>query len=192
MALGSGGVRRYKAARIEIHGFPEVKAALQELAEDHGPSVERALSKRALRAMLKPVTAEIKKLAPTRSRFRTTGKRKKKAAKVGTIRKAVGSRLQRNRFKGIHEAKAGLNVAKGGSKQFRQAHLYTMGTTNRTTRAGLNRGQMDENEFVIKARERSQGAAVNAGLQAIRTGLPVEVEKVRKRHAKRAAKGSSS
>src|SRR5690606_15591840 len=134
----------------------------------------------ALRAMLKPVTAEIKKSAPTRSKYRMTGKRKKKPARVASIRKAVGSRLARNKRKNIWEAKAGLNVSRKGGKQFRHAHLYTIGTTNRVTRANLNRGRMEPNEFVIEARERSQGAALQAGLDAIAAGLPIEVEKVRK------------
>lgn len=187
MSIGSPAARRYKAAQITITGVPEVSATLKELAKDHGSSVERALAKRALRAMLKPVTAAIKKDAPTVSLSRKTGKRKKKLARVPIIRKSVGSRFQRNKRKLIHEAKAGLNVSKTGARQFRQAHLYTMGTRSRRTRQGLNRGRMPGTNFVIKARERSQTAASQAGLYAIKKGLPLEVEKVRKRHEKRAA-----
>jgi len=186
MPQGSIGTRRYKGTRIEIQGVPEVKKIIEELGATHGKSVERNLAKQALRAMLKPVAAAIKRDAPKLSRSRLTGQRQKRLAKVGTIRKAVGSRLSRNKRRNIHEARAGLNVAKSRGKHFRQAHLYTLGSKRRTTRKGLNRGQMGGDDFVIKARERSQAAASQAGLYAVHKALPGEIEKVRKRHEKRA------
>lgn len=192
MPQGSLGTNRRKGTRIEIHGVPEVKKVIEELGSTHGKSVERNLAKRALRAMLKPVTAAIKRDAPKVSRSRTTGKRKKRLAKVGTIRKAVGSSFVRNKRRGTHEAKAGLNVGKSAGKQFRQAHLYTLGSKRRATRKGLNRGQMGGDDFVIQARERSQVAASQAGLWAVRKALPGEIEKVRKRHEKRAALAARS
>lgn len=186
MPQGSiGSQRRYKGAKISVEGVPEVKQVIEELGATHGKSVERNLAKRALRAMLKPVAAAIKRDAPKLSRSRMTGKRKKKLASVAIIRKSVGSRFARNKRKNVHEAKAGLNVTKSASKQFRQAHLYTIGSQRRATRKGLNRGRMGSDTFVIKARERSQTAASQAGLYAVQKGLPIEVEKVRKRHEKR-------
>lgn len=178
--------RRYKGAQIQVHGVPAVQAVLAEMATAHGKSVERALAKRALRAMLRPITAAIKRDAPTRSRYRKSGNRKQKAARVN-IRRHVGSVVQRNRRKNLHEAKSGLNVKRSGDKQFLQAHLYTLGSSRRATDAGLNRGRMGPDPFVLKARQRSQTAASQAGLYAVQTGLPIEVEKVRRRHEKRAA-----
>lgn len=189
-ASGNFSKLRGGGARITIHGHKEVQAVLEELASTHGTSVERALGKRALRAMLRPVAAAIKREAPTRSRYRTTGKRKKRAARIN-IKKFVGHRLSRNKRKGIYEAKAGLNVKKSGGKQFRQAHLYTIGTQRRSTRSGLNRGSMGSDNFVIRARQNSTAAATLAGLQAVQKGLPIEVEKVRKRHAAKAARSGN-
>jgi hypothetical protein len=54
--------------------------------------------------------------------------------------------------------------------------------------ARLYRGKVKENRFVERGRVSAQSAALSAGLQAVKDGLPKEVEKVRKRHAKRAAK----
>ena len=183
--------RRYQAARIEIIGFPQLKAVLNDIARDNGPSVERALAKRALRAMLKPVTAQIKQESPNTS---------------PAYRKSVAGRLVRNRRKGFYEAKAGLNVTKRGTRQFFAAHFNTIGTVNRwagstlardvgnqATRgigswARLFRGKVKENTFVITARNRSDSSAQRVGLATVKQYLPVEIEKVRKRHAAKGRK----
>lgn len=188
MALGSAAARRYKGSQIEIVGFDELKSTIKELGANHGKSVERALAKRALRAMLKPVTASIKRDAPTLSKTRMTGKgKRRRPARVPIIRKSIGSSFKRNKRRNVHEAKAGLNVAKKTNGQFKQAHLYTLGSRKRRTKAGLNRGRMERNDFVAKARERAQTAAQQAGLFAVKQALPIEVEKVRQRHARKAA-----
>lgn len=184
--------RRYQAARIEIVGVPQLRAVLNEIARDNGPSVERALAKRALRGMLKPVTAGIKQEAPNTS---------------PAYRKSVAGRLARNRRKGFYEAKAGLNVTKKGNAQFFAAHFNTIGTKNRWagsimakdagnqaargigSGARLFRGRVKENRFVMNATGRTESAAQRAGLDAVRSALPAEVEKVRKRHAAKAATG---
>jgi hypothetical protein len=183
--------RRYQAAKIEIIGVPQLRAALDEIGAQYGKSVERALAKRALRAMLKPVTARMKQDAPRTSR---------------TYAKSVAGRLVRNKRRGFFEAKAGLNVAKRGNRQFHQAHMVTIGTKNRWagsimakdagnqanrgigSGARLFRGKVRENRFVITAREGSQSGVLSAGLNAVKEALPKEIEKVRKRHAAKGRK----
>ncbi len=180
--------RRYQAAQIQISGVPELQAALKEIGSVHGASVERELAKRALRGMLKPVTKGIKQATPKTSK---------------SYERSVGGRLSRNKRKGFFEAKAGLNVAKRDARQFAQAHLVSIGTKNRwagSIRAGdigsvaargigsgarLYRGKVKENRFVERGRVSAQSAALSAGLQAVKDGLPKEVEKVRKRHARK-------
>ena len=183
-AAGDFSKLRGSQPRIEVTGQTELMKTLTELSEAHGKSVERSLAKRALKAGLKPLTTAIKREAPTTSRFRTTGKRKKKAARMTSVRKAVGSSAKKNKRRNVHEAKAGLNVgpAKG---RMPHAALFTIGTKRRSTRAGLNRGRMVENRFVDTGRKVAEGAVGQAMLFSVAKNLPAEVERVRKRHEKR-------
>ena len=178
---------RRKAAKIEISGAPELAKTLKELGEAHGKSIENRLARGALAAGLKPVKKSLKREAPKVSRYRQTGKRKKKAARMKTVEQSIGSRNKRDKKRNVHEAKAGVNVGKGKDKAFHQGHLFTMGSAARQTDGGANRGEMPANDFVKRATRIAGAASLNAMTYHIRSRLPGEVMKLRIKNARKAA-----
>jgi len=154
------------AAEITVTGDKEVAKVLRELGATHGKSVERRLARLALGAGLTPLAQRIRKGAPPRTR----------------IRKAIGKRNKRNRRKGIHEAKAGINV---GSKAGKAPHgaWFAAGTADRTTKKGQNRGRMLGDNFVVRATKEARPRVQQAMLYRIRQRLPSVIQQVAKKYA---------
>lgn len=193
MPAPAGLKYRRKAARIELSGAPELQNVLTELGAAHGKTAENRLARRALAAGGKPLTKSLKKEAPKFSRYRRSGKRKQKAARMRTVEKSIGFRNKRDKTRNVHEAKGGVNVAKGKGKAFAQGHLFTIGSRGRRTKSGANRGRMPANDFVRRATRIAGPAVLNAMKFSIVSGLPGEIEKVRRKHAaKLAAKGTGN
>jgi hypothetical protein len=183
---------RRKAAKIELAGAPEVQKILSELGEAHGKSSENRLARRALAAGGKPLKKAIKKEAPKVSRFRRTGKRKRKAARMRTVEQAVGFRNKRDRVRNVHEAKAGLNVAMGKDKAFAQGHIFTMGSARRRTKNGGNRGKMPADDFVKRGTKLAGPSVLQAMKFSVVKSLPGEIERVRRKHQKKLEAASAA
>lgn len=67
------------------------------------------------------------------------------------LKRAIGKRLKKNRQNGIHEAKAGINVAKKGNKRAPHGPIVALGTRMRKTRTGANRGRVRVNNWIQRA-----------------------------------------
>ena len=185
MPAPAGLKYRRKAAKIELVGAPEVQKILNELGEAHGKSSENRLARRALAAGGKPLKKGIKKEAPKVSRYRRTGKRKKKPARMKTVEQSVGFRNKRDKVRNVHEAKAGLNVAMGKDKAFAQGHIFTMGSGRRRTKNGGNRGKMPANDFVKRGTKLAGPAVLQAMTWSVVKSLPGEIERVRRKHQRK-------
>lgn len=149
----------------ELIGHDAVRAVVRELGETHGKSVERRLARIALSAGLTPLASQIRKRAP----------------KGSSLRKGIGRRNKRSRRKGIHEAKAGLNVGSRAGTA-RHGHLYTLGTKRRQTRAGANRGRMPADDFVSVATREAEPRVVSRMVAAIQRRLPGVVQQVARKY----------
>lgn len=178
---------RRKASRIELAGAPELQRILNELGTAYGKSVENRVARRALAAGGRVLKKAMKREAPKVSKTRVTGRRKKKAARMKSVEQSIGFRNKKDKVRNVHEAKCGVNVAMGKDKAFAQGHIFTMGSRRRRTKKGANRGVMPANGFVARAAQVAGGAVLNAMTYSVRTSLPVEIEKVRRKHQQKLA-----
>lgn len=170
MATSSSRIRkrpdtpfRKSPLRFDLSGVPQVAAVLKDLGRQYGDSVERRLGRAALGAGLRESAKIIREAAPKGSR----------------IKKSVGTRFARNRYKGIHEAKAGLNVGKK-SGTAPHAHFFVLGTSVRQTSDGANRGKVEAQKFVRNAIGQNAPRILVAMLKRIDERLPAEVDRARK------------
>lgn len=179
----AGPVRRRAAApMVNIVGHPEVMALLNELARDVDTGVAARLSRTALRSGLAVLVREQKRNAPKFSISRTVGKgKRKRAAKLKTPKKAIGSRMVKRRRTGLYEAKAGLNVGKAHGR-FPAAASYAMGSGERRTKKGARRGKAPANKFISRTTEQSRDVVEQFMFFRIKTRLPIEVERVAQKH----------
>ena len=170
MAKSSGRIRkrpdtpfRKNPIRFDLSGVPQVAAVLKELGKTYGDTVERRLGRAALGAGLRESAKVMREAAPKGSR----------------IKKSIGTRFAKNRFKGIHEAKAGLNVGKKNGTA-PHAHFFVLGTAPRQTEDGQNRGFVEANKFVRKAISENGPRILVAMLKRIDERLPFEIARARK------------
>ena len=154
---------RKNPIRFDLSGVPQVAAVLKELGRTHGDSVERRLGRAALGAGLRESAKVIREAAPKGSR----------------IKKSVGTRFAKNRYKGIHEAKAGLNVGKKNGTA-PHAHFFVLGTLPRETQDGQKRGYVQANKFVRTAINQDGPRILVAMLKRIDERLPFEIARARK------------
>ena len=78
------------------------------------------------------------------------------------LKKSIGSKVAKSKGgarKGIAEARAGVNVGKKQVKHAPHSHLVAIGTGQRTTKSGANRGVMPANDFVKRGFNKAQAAA---------------------------------
>lgn len=161
MPQGSLGKRNWKKSggiRFDLSGFEGVEAVLGELGKNVGPTVERKLSRAALGAGLTEAARLIRKAAPRKSR----------------LKKSVGTRFKKDTKRGQHTAKAGLNVGKKNGTA-PHAHFFTLGTAQRHTRRGLNRGRVVPNFFVKRAIEMGEPSIARKMIERIHARLPIEI-----------------
>jgi hypothetical protein len=174
--------RRAAAPMVNIVGHPEVMDLLKEIAQDVDTGVAAKLSRTALRSGLAVLVREQKRNAPTVSISRKVGKGKRqRAAKLKTPKRAIGSRMVRRRRAGIYVAKAGLNVGKAHGR-FPAAAAYAMGSGERRTKKGASRGKAPANKFISRTTEESRDVVEQFMFFRIKTRLPIEVERVAKKH----------
>lgn len=156
--------KRRPPMQFDLSGFPAIHKVLKELGKQHGNTVERRLARAALGAGLTEAARIIRREAPKRTR----------------IRKAVGQRFKKNRRRGIHEAKAGLNVGKKhGSAP--HAHFFVLGTARRRTKRGENRGKVRPNYFVRRAIELGDARIQGKMFERIMKRLPLEIARARRK-----------
>jgi hypothetical protein len=160
---------RKAPVKIELVGFPTVQRVIKELAAVHGDRAERRLARAAISAGLSELVKIERNAAPKGTR----------------IRRAIGSRFNKNRRTGIHEGKAGLNV---GNKSGVAPHapFYVLGTKDRFTRRsemkikGAYRGKMTADDFLKSAVNAGESRVESAMLRRIQKRLPGILKQIKK------------
>lgn len=97
------------------------------------------------------------------------------------IKKSVGTVFKKNKRRNYHQAKAGLNVGKKNGTA-PHAHFFVLGTVDRFTKDGSPRGRVVAMKFVRQAIDAGGSEIAAAMIKRIQTRLPVEVERLRRKH----------
>ena len=147
--------------------------------------LDRALEAVADRIATKAVTAGIRAgLGEYRKQMRA-------AVSNPRVRKTIATRFKRRRKQGITEAKAGAGVGKhkttksgsrgrpgvGISKQ--NAHWYFLGTSQRQTKDGANRGRMPPHGGIRQGSIAARGTAMSVIRKKVRDVMFKEVKKLK-------------
>lgn len=126
----------------------EVTAALDKLDKQGSAKALKAAVRKAGQFLKPKVKAEAPK-GPT-----------------GTLRKKVGARVKKGRRSGDYFA-----VVRSFAPHH---HLVVRGTADRFTRAGAFRGQMPPNDYVDRAADRFENAAIAVAEQELAAQLDLE------------------
>ena len=170
-------------ARKILTGDKELEATLKKLADKSADRVARSV----LGAGLTVIAKAMRNAAPV--------------GKTGSVKASIGKRNQRNKRKGLFEAKAGVNVGKK-KKQLSTAiataphgHLVALGTKPRFRKSiggrfgyiknpsqqQLSTGTMPSNPFIKQAYESARGNAAAAMKKRAEKALAREAIKAAKR-----------
>lgn len=149
---------------VDIEGDKELQSILDELS---GKVAERVASA-AMSGGLIVLRREMKKQAPV--------------GKTGLLKKSIGSRNEKNKRTGIRTAKAGINVGRTRQTTTRapHGHLVALGTTERETKTGANRGSVTGNSFIRQAQSAAKGQLQAAMVARAKKALAKEVQKAAK------------
>lgn len=153
----------------EITGVAELDERLLKVGSGIG-----RVTKRAIFAGLGPLVNRMRQLAPVnRRRWRS------KKAKPGLLRKSIARRIKRDKKANVSTGVAGINVGRKSASHLRapHGHLVALGTRGRKTKKGKNRGVMPKNDFVKRAQQSAEGAAVAAMKSAVNEGIEKELAK---------------
>lgn len=100
----------------------------------------------------------------------------KREAPNKTVRRSIGKRLKRSKGL-VASAKAGVNVGKKKSKANRIAPILALGTADRQTKAGHNRGRIQPDDFLARSFRSSEGAARSKMADVVATEIPKEARR---------------
>ena len=110
-------------------------------------------------------------------------KKIKKAAPVGptgNLKKSIGSRFKKSR--GVTQGKVGIDVGEAAKRKYDvsapHGHLVALGTQQRTTESGANRGKMPANDFVSDTIDGNWGATQALMKRVIEEKLEKELQKL--------------
>ena len=156
---------------VDVQGVEELERKLNSLAY---AGASRASAK-GIRAGLKVLEKAQKAAAPVGTAGRV---RKGKVIIPGGMKRSIRSRFLKSGKgpeKGMQTAKAGLNVGRKRRDPLRapHGHLYTLGTKQRRTKSGANRGVMPARPFIAQASR----AVENEAIQAVATVTAREIER---------------
>lgn len=120
---------------------------------------------------------------PAVSRAMTFLKRKiQKAAPVGptgNLKKSIGTRFKKDR--GVTSGKVGIDVGEAAKRKYDvsapHGHLVALGTQQRQTESGANRGKMPKNDFVSDTIDGNWGATQALMIRVIEEKLDKELAK---------------
>ena len=147
---------------IKFTGQYEVFRRLKHLATKDAKRIGR----QAINKGMTPIAQALRKETPK--------------GPTGTLKRSVGKKNKKNRKTGIQEAKVGYNV---GKKPFRvgrgkvsrtrapHAHLFAMGTKNRSWKSGKSTGHMPGNHAVHRAYRASAPKAEKVIIETIKVGI---------------------
>lgn len=149
--------------QIDVSGIPELQAALRGISKDMVDKVAPAGLKGYLRVVTKAVKSEIpSNMKDARKaigwRFKKKDRRTGKVlAKVGTgvgITSKSDRRLLLKGLKADRKGRGGVGIS------VQNIHWYIVGTKQRFTRSGADRGVMPANPVVKKGFAKSRSAAL--------------------------------
>ena len=138
-----------------LTGDRRVNRTLSKLAD----KIATKVSRKAVNQGMTVISKAVKKEAPDKKTKKSIGKRYKKRRKPGVI-----------------EAKVGINVGKKLAKQIPHAHLTALGTSQRKTKAGKNRGRIAGSDFVSRGYAASKADAANKIKQEVIAGIAKEAK----------------
>lgn len=152
------------SADIITTGIKELDTKLKALPEKVQKKIARAALGQGMTILRKAIIKEAP-VGPT-----------------GNLKQSIGKRFKRLKKEGYTEAKVGINVGKrkaGMAKMTRapHGHLVALGTQQRQTKSGANRGVMPANDFVKRATASCENAVVDKIITVIRKKLDAEVAK---------------
>lgn len=158
----------------EVTGIEEFQRLLNEVAT---VGATKAASK-GIRAGLKVIEDAQVAAAPVGTPGRKTSKGE--PITPGGVKRSIGSRFAKGRAEGFQTAKAGLNVkarlSKKGLRAY-HAHLVALGTKQRQTKTGANRGRMPANPFIRTATQSVESQALETTKRVTLEALDAEVRK---------------
>jgi len=165
--MGRAGKAEYvnPLMKFDLSGVPEVHAVLKDLGATYGDNIESKLARAAIGAGLTRMARILRRAAPKQ------------------MKKAIGTRHQKKRGNGVHGAKAGINVGKKAGRA-PHAHFFVLGTEKRWNSRGAFRGRVRANFFVSRAIRDGGDTVVAAMLTRIQKRLPIELDRLRRKHGK--------
>ncbi len=143
---------------MQLTGIEKIDDQLEVLEEKTGKKIARA----AINAGLQVMVVEIRKRAPKHK---------------GVLKKSIGKRFKKKKRSDLMEAVAGINVAKkkkNKEKWAHHGHLVALGTKQRKSPKGANRGKMPRNSFVPPAVSASLGTVESKMIDKARQALDRE------------------
>lgn len=152
------------SAHIIETGIAELDLALAKLDE----RTQRRIARPAVSRGLTFLKRKIRKAAPV--------------GPTGNLKDSIGTRFKKDRRKGMTAGKVGIDVGKKAKEDNEvnapHGHLVALGTQQRTTARGANRGKMPKNDFVSDTIDGNWGATQSLMVRVIEEKLDKELTKL--------------
>ena len=152
------------STQIVVTGIAELDLALARLDD----RTQRRIARPAISRGLTFLKRKIRKNAPV--------------GPTGSLKKSIGTRFKKDRRKGMTSGKVGIDVGKKAKDQSEvnapHGHLVALGTQQRATASGANRGKMPKNDFVSDTIDGNWGATQSLMVRVIEEKLDKELNKL--------------